>query len=72
MNKDCEAIVGPCTCGAWHSENEVLILKGEVRQTFIPGLGTVRTCIDCGGLIAGGPTRCVHCVRNMVEKKRND
>jgi len=47
MNKDCEKIVGPCSCGAWHSEDDVLALRDEIRETFIPGLGTVRACIDC-------------------------
>jgi hypothetical protein len=30
-------------------------------ETYISGLGTVRTCIDCGCLVSGGPTRCVRC-----------
>lgn len=29
---------------------------------FAPPFGTVRACLDCGALIAGGPSRCVHCV----------
>ena len=24
---------------------------------------TVRECIDCGALIAGGPTRCIRCAK---------
>ena len=30
---------------------------------FIPGLGTIRVCLDCGCLVAGGPTRCQRCVK---------
>lgn len=26
-----------------------------------PGFTTIRACIDCGALIAGGPTRCLYC-----------
>jgi hypothetical protein len=33
-------------------------------EGFIPELkATVRECIDCGALIAGGPTRCVRCAK---------
>lgn len=32
-------------------------------ETFIPGLGTVRECIGCGALIAGGPVRCIRCAK---------
>lgn len=32
-------------------------------DTFVPGLGTVRECIDCKCLIAGGPTRCLRCAK---------
>jgi len=30
---------------------------------YLPGVGTVRACIGCGCLVAGGPTRCKLCVR---------
>lgn len=30
-------------------------------RDYLVGLGTVRACIDCGALVAGGPTRCVRC-----------
>lgn len=26
---------------------------------------TVRTCLDCGCLVSGGPTRCTRCVRDL-------
>ena len=33
-------------------------------EGFIPELrATVRECIDCGCLVAGGPTRCVRCAK---------
>jgi hypothetical protein len=30
---------------------------------FAPPFGTIRVCIDCGCLVAGGPTRCVRCAK---------
>lgn len=30
---------------------------------FAPPFGTIRACLDCGCLVAGGPTRCSRCVR---------
>ena len=39
---------------------------------FIPELGaTVRECIDCGALIAGGPTRCVHCAKEGAPSNKS-
>ncbi len=32
-------------------------------EAFASAFGTVRVCLDCGALVAGGPTRCVRCVR---------
>lgn len=38
--------------------------RPTARDTaFAPPFGTVRACTSCGCLIAGGPTTCVHCVR---------
>ena len=35
-------------------------------EGFVKELGcTVRACIDCGCLVAGGPTRCMRCVREI-------
>ena len=34
----------------------------HVVDGFIADIGaTVRDCLDCGCLVAGGPTRCVRC-----------
>lgn len=33
------------------------------NTAFLIGIGTVRACIDCGCLVAGGPSRCTRCVR---------
>lgn len=30
-------------------------------SSYLPGLGTIRPCLDCGCLTAGGPTRCLKC-----------
>ena len=32
---------------------------------FIPGWGTTRTCLDCGRIVTGGPTRCTRCANAM-------
>jgi hypothetical protein len=37
--------------------------KYNLPEAYIPGLGTVRTCIDCKCLVAGGPTRCDRCAK---------
>ncbi len=42
----------------------------DLPEGFIPELGcTVRTCLDCGCLVAGGPTRCGRCVDNIPDGK---
>ena len=39
-------------------------------EGFIKELGcTVRTCIDCGCLVAGGPTRCGRCTKDTEKRK---
>lgn len=35
---------------------------------YIDGIGTVRACIDCGVLVAGGPTRCMDCAQKVGPK----
>ena len=37
-------------------------------DTFVPEIGTVRECKDCGALIAGGPTRCIRCAKKGPPK----
>jgi hypothetical protein len=44
--------------------------KYDGVDTFVPGIGTVRECIDCGALIAGGPTRCIRCAKEGPPKER--
>lgn len=34
-------------------------------SAFIPGLGTVHECLNCGCLVAGGPTRCKRCAAEV-------
>ena len=44
------------------------IIKGVKSNIdgFVEELGcTVRSCIDCGALVGGGPTRCIRCVREL-------
>lgn len=33
---------------------------------FAPPFGTIRTCIGCGCLVSGGPTRCVRCAEGVA------
>lgn len=33
MNSDCEQIVGPCTCGAWHKKEEFVVQS--LKNDFI-------------------------------------
>lgn len=35
---------------------------------WLDGIGTVRACIDCGVLVAGGPTRCIPCAQQVGPK----
>ena len=35
---------------------------------FIDGIGTVRACLDCGVLVAGGVTRCMACAQKIGPK----
>lgn len=45
--------------------------KYDGVEGFIPELGaTVRECIDCGCLVAGGPTRCVRCAKEGALQHR--
>jgi hypothetical protein len=37
---------------------------------WLDGIGTVRPCLDCGVLVAGGPTRCIRCVRDIESRER--
>lgn len=39
---------------------------------FSGSLGTLRACLDCGCVVAGGPTRCLRCVRGDNERERQE
>jgi len=39
-------------------------------ETFINGLGTVRECVDCACLVAGGPTRCIACANGVKHRHK--
>jgi hypothetical protein len=38
------------------------IMGKHSPSIYIEDIGTVRVCVDCGCLVAGGPTRCTRCV----------
>ena len=38
----------------------------QMPESYIPGLGTVRECLDCGCLVPGGPTRCKRCASGCM------
>lgn len=50
------------TFDVWHADAHQGPSGARGDQAFIPGLGTVRECLDCGCLIPGGLTRCKRCV----------
>lgn len=35
-------------------------------DAFWTPFGTVRACIDCGAIVAGGPTRCGRCAKEAT------
>ena len=39
-------------------------LCNELPESYIPGVGTIRECLDCACLVAGGPTRCKRCAED--------
>ncbi len=41
----------------WHSVSD--------DTAFARPFGTIRACLDCGALVAGGPTRCARCARDV-------
>jgi hypothetical protein len=45
------------------------VMDGRAVDTFAAGM-TVRSCIHCGGLVLGGPTACVGCVRAIEARSR--
>lgn len=58
MNKNCELIIGPCTCGAWHSVQEIEDIKKEneflhrlnkqCKHDWLKPEGLKTTCVKCG------------------------
>ena len=59
-----EHLGDPCIyCGTPHDSVEIGDCPGKSGPRpgtgWLDGIGTVRACIDCGVLVAGGPTRCM-------------
>jgi hypothetical protein len=53
---------------AWHSREHIgplVTLSSDMPQAYLPGLGTIRECLDCKCLVAGGPTRCLRCANEV-------
>jgi len=48
----------------WHIKQHTAVVDGPGQEAFVPGLGTVRECVDCGCLIAGGRLLCKRCMGN--------
>lgn len=41
-------------------------IQYDLPEGFCVNLGcTIRTCIGCGCLVSGGPTRCVRCAKKL-------
>jgi len=43
----------------------VSLPPGQDDTVFVPRLGTIRQCAECGCLVAGGPTRCGRCAEEV-------
>ena len=50
-----------------YQENNYNLPEGFIEQLHC----TVRTCINCGCLVSGGPTRCTLCVREIEWKEKS-
>lgn len=64
ISVDEKALSGEAALEAWHHKQHKgppATLSPDLPQAYVPGLGTVRPCRDCGCLVAGGPTRCRPC-----------
>lgn len=42
------------------------LLKDINTDAFVPGLGTVRSCLGCSLPVVGGPTRCERCAKKAA------
>jgi hypothetical protein len=42
MNNRCDLTVGPCACGAWHSEEEVMHLIVEISLQHAADMGPIQ------------------------------
>lgn len=42
------------------------VIPGNEDTGFLRGLGTLRTCLGCGCVVSGGPTRCNRCADEYV------
>lgn len=54
----------------WHHKQHAGLPQPEpsIPQSFLPGLGTIRRCVFCGCLVAGGPTLCDRCAASEPVK----
>lgn len=37
MNRDCEKVLGPCTCGAWHKSEEEFSKEPKIYKLYLAG-----------------------------------
>lgn len=54
--------------GRERARQETVVVARDLNDALDRAQGTIRECIDCGCLIAGGPTRCIPCVWRMDGK----
>ena len=53
----------------WHGDQHSPPCSAGQGESYLPGLGTVRPCLDCGCLVPGGPTRCKRCAKEVPYEK---
>lgn len=74
MNESSSTVYYCDDCGkamphGWAQSYRCTSTTGALPGTgFIEGIGTVRACLDCGVLVAGGGTRCMTCAQKVGPK----
>lgn len=74
MNESSSTVYYCDDCGKampheWAQSHRCTSTTGALPGTgFIEGIGTVRACLDCGVLVAGGVTRCMACAQKVRPK----
>ena len=67
MNESSGTVYHCGTCGMTVPQDQSHECPGKFgsRLGWLDGIGTVRACLDCGVLVAGGLTRCMNCAQRV-------